>query len=431
MTSTHSATEAVHGSFALDGGRGPAAALSSLLAALDPPPALLALGEPTHLEPAFGHLRNRILKVLVEHGFRSIAVESDRIAALEVDAFVRGGAGTLDQVMAEGFSHGFGRLEANRELVAWLREHNDGRPTDEQVAFHGFDAPLETLSAPSPRRYLKHLHGFLADHLGPDAFLHGQADLDGRLDRLLGDDERWSNSAAVLEIGRSIGASPDALALRAVADDLLITLYARLPQLVAASSPAAWQLAELHGRAALGLLRYHSQLAEIAPADRRLSRLTAVRDTLMSENLVDIRAREQHRGPTLVFAHNCHLQRNPSRMDMGGMDVGWFSAGAVTGALVGDQYAFIATSLGSSTTIGLDAPPANTYEDVLQQVATDGCALLDGNRLSEAFAAFDGPAPLVRTDVRPEQGYFPLDAAILEQCDAVLHVACASGGADG
>ncbi|WP_395292651.1 erythromycin esterase family protein [Kitasatospora hibisci] len=431
MTSTPSVTEAVHGSFVLDGGRGLTAALSALLKALEPQPALLALGEPTHLEPAFAHLRNRILKVLVEHGFRSIAVESDRIAALEVDAFVRGGAGTLDQVMAEGFSHGFGRLDANRELVAWLREHNEGRPADEQVAFHGFDAPLETLSAPSPRRYLKHLHGFLSEHLGPDAFLHGRADRDGHLDRLLGDDERWSNSAAVLEVGRSIGASPDALELRAVTDDLLTTLYARLPHLVAASSRAAWQLAELHGRTALGLLRYHSQLAEIAPPDRRLSRLTGVRDTLMAENLLDIRARERRRGPTLVFAHNAHLQRNPSSMDMGGTAVGWFSAGAVTSTLVGDQYAFVVTSLGSSTTIGLDAPPANTYEDVLQQAAPAGCALFDANRLRKALAAPDGPAPLVRTDVRPEQGYFPLGAAILEQCDAVLHVASASGGASG
>ncbi|WP_189552456.1 erythromycin esterase family protein [Streptomyces lavendofoliae] len=417
MTSTSSLTSAVHGAFGLDDGQGLAAALAVFFEAHDAPPELLAFGEPTHFEPAFGHLRNRMLRVLVEHGYRSLAVESDRIAGLRVDAFVRGGAGTLDGVMAEGFSHDFGLMAANRELVTWLRAYNDGRPAGEQVAFHGFDAPTETMSAPSPRRYLRHLHGYLAEHLGPDAFPHGRADLE----RLLGDDARWSSTDAVLNAECSPGASAEASALRVVTDDLLTVLHAHVPRLVAATSLDDWRHAETHGRAALGLLRYHAQLADRTAPGERLARICAVRDALMVENLVDIRAHERRRGPTLVFSHNLHLQRNPSAMAMGDTDVSWFSAGANAAALLGDGYAFIAGSLGASAALGLPEPPAGAYEDALRPAARN-CALFDARRL---MGALGDTARDVRTDVRPEQGYFPLDAATIGHCDAVLHVAVA------
>src|SRR5690349_23602063 len=96
---------------------------------------LLALGEPTHFEPAFARLRNDLFARLAEHGFRSIALETDRVAALD-----------------GGFSHGLGDVDANRQLVAWLREYNSHAA--EPLVFHGFDAPMEMFSAPSPRPYL-------------------------------------------------------------------------------------------------------------------------------------------------------------------------------------------------------------------------------------------------------------------------------------
>ncbi|MFD0723485.1 hypothetical protein [Streptomyces globosus] len=69
---------------------------------------LLGLGEPTHLEPAFGWVRNDLFEQLAGVGFRSVALEIDRVAALAVDDYVRKGRGTLDAVMREGFSHGWG-----------------------------------------------------------------------------------------------------------------------------------------------------------------------------------------------------------------------------------------------------------------------------------------------------------------------------------
>src|SRR3712207_1292961 len=89
-------------------------ALDELLAAS---PAVFAPGEPTHGIKAFPLLRNDILAHLAERGYRSVVLETDHFAAPVVDDYVNGGEGDLDSVLATGFSHGFGAVPGNRELV--------------------------------------------------------------------------------------------------------------------------------------------------------------------------------------------------------------------------------------------------------------------------------------------------------------------------
>src|SRR3954447_9694965 len=118
-------------------------------------PRLLALGEPTHGEDVLLDLRNVLFRQLVEQeGYRTIAIESDCLMGLTVDAYVTSGTGTLDEVMRRGFSHGWGASAANRELVRWMRAYNDGRPVSEWVRFAGVDGPLEITGAASPRQVL-------------------------------------------------------------------------------------------------------------------------------------------------------------------------------------------------------------------------------------------------------------------------------------
>ncbi|MBO2456950.1 erythromycin esterase family protein [Actinomadura violacea] len=358
---------------------------------------LLGLGEPTHFEPAFGLVRNELLVQLIDRGFRSVALETDRVAALAVDDFVRHGTGTLDAAMSEGFSHDFGELDANRRLVAWMREYNQDRPFEERLAFHGFDAPMETMSAPSPRPYLE----YARDRLGLDLDIAGPA----------GDDERWSRTEAVMDPAMSIGSTPEAEKLRSVADDMLNLLYARAPELIAASSRAEWQKVRVHLTAGLGLLRYHKQSSQPFEQAERISLLGATRDALMAQNLLDIRDAEARRGPTLVFSHNRHLQREICIMSMADMETRWFGVGAILGSLIGDRYAFIAGSLGRSETIGLQEPASDTYEGSLQErVSTWG--LVEAGSVAPART---------RTDSAPHH-YFPLDRETLGTADAVLHV---------
>jgi erythromycin esterase-like protein len=373
---------------------------------------VLALGEPTHAEPAFPRMRNQIFGQLAARGFRSIAVESDRIAGLAVDAYVRGADGTLDDVLAVGFSHGLGELAANRELVEWMRGYNRSVSPGERLAFHGFDAPLEMTGTPSPGPYLRHLRDYLGAHPGVPALPAGA----GILDELIGDDAQWSDPAALMDAAKSIGRSTRAQALRELADDLLATLYMHAPRLTAASTPRDWQRARLHGTTALGLLRYHAVAADRAPAAERTSRLLGMRDAWMAQNLLDIRAEEQRRGPTLVFAHNRHLQRYPSTWRLAGMDLEWSSAGAIVSTLLGDRYAPVVGSIGASSAMGLDTPASDTFEGVLGAVARQG--LIFG---AAGLAALVGAAR-VRTDVTVEQGYFPLDAETVRHCEAVWHI---------
>lgn len=366
--------------------------MTTLLDLLATSPTLLALGEPTHGESAFLQIRNDTFLTLAEHGYRSIALESDRAAGLLVDEFVGGGPVPLDRALAEGFSHGFGAAPANRDLLLRMREWNAGRSAAQRLRFHGFDAPLEMESAPSPRRHLTLVCEFL------------ELDRSAEIDDLVGDEARWSDTAAVWEPGRSVGRSPEAQRLRVLADDLLTELYRQ-----AHRRPTGWREAHVHATSAVALLRYHAAAAVDLPQEERFAHLAGVRDALMAENLLAIRAVEADRGSTLVFAHNGHLQRHPTTMTIGGATLSWAGAGAIVGALLGERYAVVVGSLGASPALGINAPAASSYEGRLRQ---------RGDLPGYVPTADIAPAERREHDYR----YVPLDQAAVDNADAVLHV---------
>lgn len=391
----------------------PRTALSSFLDTLPAPPRLLALGEPTHGLNAFPAWRNRLFRVLVEdHGFRSIALESDIIAGQRVNAHVARGQGTLDEAMQTGFSHGFGAVEANRALVEWMRDFNAGRDPGDPLHFYGFDPPLEWW-APSPRASLLALHTFLSAHL------NGVPVDAATLERLCGEDAPWANPAAVMDPAQSIGNSEEARQLRLLADDLSTLLQTAAPGL--AAHPGFWE-AGLHARTAAGLLRYHALLAAPAPSRDRLERAAALRDLLMADNLDAIAGREGERGPTLVFAHNAHLQRHLSTMRLTGMSVEWWSAGAHVSTRLGERYAFIASDLGLAPDKGIGEPARGTVQGALMELPGP-VSLVASRDLTAAL-----PEQLAtRTDLPPQAGYFPLNRQHLSLTDGVLFVKNVAG----
>lgn len=372
---------------------------SPLFALLDARPAtpeVLAVGEPTHAEPAFLTYRNTLLAALAGRGFRSIALETDRFRARRVDAYVRELADDdLDAVLAEGFSHGWGGHAGNRELVEWLRTHNASLAPEERIAFHGFDAPLEVSSAPSPGPYLLEAFDLVGDRIAASR---------DQIVEWIGDDTRWSSSDAVMDPAKSPGAGPDAIALRAVADDLLTALRtADLPDRAVLAETALW------------LLRYHAQAAAPIELGLRVTRLLGIRDAWMAENLIHLRRYERGRGPTLLHAHNAHLQRhtaswNPVGWQQGDLDLRWSPAGRLAVQFFGDAYVFVAGSLGASAALGLEAAADGTFE----------AALSPGLSVSV-------PAGDARAD--GQHGYSPLDADLIADADAIWHLA--SVGFDG
>lgn len=359
------------------------AGISAFLRSLSGKPQLLGLGEARHFVGELGETRNEIFRHLVEHeGYRAIAMESDCLMGIVVDDYVTTGAGTLDDVMERGFSHNFGTLQANRELVRWMRAYNEGH--EEKIRFFGFDGPLEYWAA-SPREALAGLYALLDSPPPYD------------LNTLLGPDDRWSDEATAMDPARSIGHSADAQRLRVITDDLVTLLETQVPRL----SPPDLERAELYARTAVGLLRYHHWMADSSPA--RWGRLSAVRDAMMAANL---RAMAE-RGPALVYASNLHLQRHKSVMAFGDQQLEWWSAGAIAGTHLGDRYAFLASAFG---TVGDDIPPADTVEGVLSTLPWDR-AVIDARQLAEAK-----PVQRVSTDF----AYFPLDPEQLDLVDGIV-----------
>lgn len=387
------------------------AALTGFLRTLRRPPVLLGLGEPTHGVEAFPELRNEMLRYLVrEHGYRAIALESDCLAGLVVDEYITTGAGDLDQVLATGFSHGFGASPANRELVTWLRDYNAGREPAAQVRFHGFDAPLEMMSVPSPRTALLAAQAFLAEHLPSDRVPHRAE----TLDTLLGADEPWASEAAVLDPEQSIGDSPQARTLRLAADDLLATFEAEAPGLRAAGSAAAYERAHLFARMAQGLLRYHAAMA--TPGPDRIAIGGGLRDAMMAANLLAISTIEAGRGPCLVFAHNAHLRRDQIGWQLAGRDIRWWSAGAGIAPTLRDRYIVVATDGAAPGTAVAEADPAS-LQGVLAHATSNG-ALYPADELIEALWAH----PRVQVGANTDPRYAPLDPSGLYGVDAVVYL---------
>lgn len=294
---------------------------------------MLAFGESTHGDEALLQTRNELFRRLVEQdGYRTITIESDCMMGLVVDEYVSFGAGyAFDEVMKHGISHGWGAYAGNRELVRWMREFNDDRPASDKLRFAGFDGPLEITAAASPRQAITALHAYLAAWVD-DELLPCTGET---LDRLLGADDQWTNEVAMMDPSESVGRTAEARELRLLADDLVALLDVQTPHLIEATSRDEWDRARLYGRSATGLLRYHFWIAE-ADSPNRMARLCALRDSMMAANLLAL----AERGPTLVYAHNGHLQREKSRMRMWQGPIEWWSAGALVSVHLGEKYVF-------------------------------------------------------------------------------------------
>ncbi|MFE5877851.1 erythromycin esterase family protein, partial [Rhodococcus sp. NPDC056506] len=365
-------------------------------------PSLFALGEPTHGIKAFPLLRNELLGQLVERGYRSIVLETDVFAAFLVDDYVSGGEADIEKVLATGFSHGFGAVPGNRELVEWLREYNHGRAPADRVRFYGFDAPVEYSGAPSPRRALSAAGDILPAEMRPHSF--------DDIDLLLGQDADWTNPAAMFDPAASIGDSDHARLLRIIADDLGSILRRAAPVLRPAD-PDGYDLALAHARTAVGLLRYHAAMASSAPD--RIGTLLSLRAEMMAENLLAVVAQEQRRGPSLLFAHNAHLLRVQSEMPVSDDVVSWGSAGSLVGLALGERYVFVATDANPGSDLG-------TLQGVLAD-ATTRRALFPTPALR---AALD-PSIAAGEAILP--GHLPLKPSELDGADAVIFVADTDG----
>jgi erythromycin esterase-like protein len=299
---------------------------------------LLGFGEALHGGEEILLLRNRLFRRLVErHGFRAIAIESSFPQARFVNAHVCGGGDEAN--VADWISNGMGLLEANRELIEWIRRHNAGR--EDRVHFHGFDMPLGKLAFASPRLVLSRLLDLVPERRA-------------RIESLIGDDADWENPAVIGDPSKGVGGSPRANDLRIEVEEIVAELRRRGPELDDTRRAEALHDANL----ARQLLAAHAAMARKAG----YAEVLGIRDTIMADNLEHILARERGRGRVLVFAHNGHLKRGRMHWRMGDVTHEWWPAGAHVARSLGRRYAVIGTGVGTSEDNGIGVPEAGSLE---------------------------------------------------------------------
>jgi erythromycin esterase len=338
------------------------AAVDRMIGSLGDAVELLGFGEALHGGEEILLLRNRLFQRLVEaHGYTAIAVESSFPRARVVNEYVGGAAGSYESVRERGFSHGFGRLEANRELVEWMRGYNAGRGADPshpvKLEFYGFDSPTEMVGSDSPRRLLH----FVLDYLASIDGAAGGEERRRRIDALLGEDAAWENPAASFDPAKSVGLSPEATALRIETEDLITELGLRRPELVAKGDARRYLEAAQHAAVARQLLNYHAGLA--GTSGNRIAELLGIRDLMMADNLAYTVSRERDGGgKVLAFAHNSHLKRGQAQWQLGPHALAWWPAGSHLHHMLGPRYAVIGSAVGVSDDNGIAQPEPGTLE---------------------------------------------------------------------
>ncbi len=371
---------------------------------------ILGLGEPTHGVEAFLILRNRIFQRLVEeHGYSAIAIESSFPRGTIADDYINGSGADPEVVLKTGFSHGFGKSPANRELIEWVRAYNASKKHSPKLTFYGFDAPTEMMNSDSPRRQLQFVLDYLEKIDGASVQERRQ-----RIESLLGDDAPWENMEANYEPAKSVGLSDNAIALRHEAAELIKLFESRYEEFTDKTDVRAFILAQLHAIGAQKLLEYHAAVA--TPSENRLAALLGLRDQMMATNLEYISQRERGRGKVFVHAHNSHLQRGKAVWQWGPNLLEWWAAGSHVAALFEERYFIIGAGVGTADSLSLTAPEPGTIEQLM--CAAPGPVRFVPTHYGERLPHEQMAHLPVRQNKDPR--YFPFTHDSLRQFDALV-----------
>jgi len=275
---------------------------------------IVALGEAVHgvCEPL--ELRNRLLKYLVtEMDFTAIAIESGLVEGQRVHEYVRGGPGSLREVMTTGFGWNFGELVQNEALVTWLRQINADPARVRKVSFYGFDipgSPGDSSATCGPEVALMEALKYL-DRVDPRAGAGFRGRLRGFLPRL-----RFDYHARLPGPGYHVLDAAERDTLTGAIADLTCLIERNEKPYIDASSFAEYDWAK---RVGVGACQIDSWLRHVPHGWRatreqvqRLDRASDVRDRAQAENIEWIVKREGPDGKVLLFAHNFHLSGQPA-----------------------------------------------------------------------------------------------------------------------
>jgi erythromycin esterase len=96
---------------------------------------VVALGSALRQSHELSTLTHRVMRFLIdEHGFRSLVLEGDEAASVDIDTYVRTGKGDPKEILAGARS--FLRFAEILEALRWIRERNQQNPADQVRIVH-------------------------------------------------------------------------------------------------------------------------------------------------------------------------------------------------------------------------------------------------------------------------------------------------------
>ena len=390
------------------------AAVDRIVGLLGPSVELLGFGEALHGSEEILCIRNRLFQRLAEaHGYSAVVIEVTSPPARAINDYVLGGRERSDLAVEEWFGTGFGALDANRELVEWLREYNRDSGHSPKLHFYGFDLPLAHGGLASPSHTLDIVFAYIDSVDWAAARTHRE-----RISPLQGETGDWERPGAWYDPSQSIGLSAQATDLRIATLDLIAELRIRRPELTAKSGPLAFADALHHAELARKLLDAHAAVA----TPGAYARMLGIRDLIMADNLEHFLALERGRGKVLVFAASGHLKRGMTQWHLPpepGVKE-WWPAGAQVAQTHGPGYAVIAMALGVSEPNGIGEPDPGTIE---ARLATAGDALFIPTHRDSDSPVPDVQAVPVRSGSTLNPTYSVLTPGSFTEFDALVFLA--------
>jgi erythromycin esterase len=398
------------------------AAVDNVISLIDYRVELLGFGEALHGGEDILLLRNRIFQRLVEkHGYSAIAIESSFPRAHMVNDYLcNRGPASYEEIQDNGFSHGFGRLTANRDLIEWMKQYNVDHSHHVKVRFYGIDSPTEMTGTDSPRQMLFFMLDYLASIEGNNVARRK------RIDSLCGPDADWENPAALMNPANSVGLSEAARSLRIETEDLITELSIRGPELIEKTDTYRFFEVMQYARVARQLLNYHAAMAK--NSKQRVSELLGIRDAMIADNLAYVASCERGRGKVFVFAHNRHLQRGKVEWQLGPYLNRWWPAGAHLSEMFGERYVVIGSGLGTSYENGINQPEPGTLEALLTGLPKP--ALFIPTHKGRGLPALEIASLPMRSGSMKNTTYAPLTSENFTDLDwfAILHSTTYSKG---
>jgi erythromycin esterase len=341
---------------------------------------VIAIGESSHYIGEFGALRDRVLRFLVtELGFGVVAMESGFAEGHQVDAWIRGGAGDLQDVVRDGFTFRAGDPVEVHEILRWLRAWNAGGG---QVVFAGLDVPGSGGSPlPALRQVRDHLAAHAPEHLSlVDAAVEATALYAAA-----------NNGAAPVRYARLSAAQRDA------ATAALARLLLALDALPREPDPLGLAVARHN---ALGGLRLDEQLRELTALTGAAPPASAVssRDVYQAETVRLLRMLHGAGKRIVLLLHNAHAQRVPLALLPG---VHARSVGSYLADDLGPEYVAIGVTArgGTVADVRLDEGGRHGIAVVPRQLEPPAAGSVE-----HAVAAEAAGKDAVLLDLRPARG---------------------------